>query len=161
LADLFTDGNTRVSFVPAIANIAAPTTAELNAGTLLQSTITSDGLMGFEAATGQVDNTALNSTFNTNVPGRAAFSGTGLRLKKQTATDTIFNLLTYGTAGFIVIRRSVLETTAWTAAQKVEVFPIICGYEKRLPPESGENSVEKYEIPTPVSSQPQLRATVA
>jgi hypothetical protein len=37
MADIIVDGQTRVAYVPTIANIAAPTTTELNAGTLLQS----------------------------------------------------------------------------------------------------------------------------
>ena len=39
MADIIVDGMTKVSYVPTIANIAAPTVAELNAGTALQSTL--------------------------------------------------------------------------------------------------------------------------
>jgi len=61
VADIFADGNTRVAWVGAISNIASPTTTELNAGILLQSVITADGLMGFEATTAEVDTTSLAS----------------------------------------------------------------------------------------------------
>lgn len=159
MADVFADGNTRVAYAPAISNVAAPTTAELNAGILLQDFITADGLMGFEATTAEVDTSALSSTFDTKTPGRDSFSGTGLRIKKQDGTDTIFNTLVKGTTGYIVIRRGVTSTTAWAAAQKVEVYPVTVGREKRLAPAA--NSVEKYEVPTMVSAQPNLRATVA
>lgn len=160
MADVFADGNTRVSFVGAISNIALPTTTELNLGTLLQSTLTADGLMGFEASTAEVDTTSLASTFNTKTIGRDDFSGTGLRLKKQTyGSDTVFNLFVRGTSGFIVIRRGILETTAWASAQAIEVYPVTCGQTKFLSPEA--NSVQKYEIPTPVTSAPNLRAAVA
>lgn len=160
MADVFADGNTRVAFVPAIASIAAPTTTELNAGTLLQSVMTADGLMGFEATTAEVDTTSLASTFNTKTIGRDDFSGTGLRIKKQTyGSDTVFTLLTRGTSGYIVIRRGVVETTAWTSTQAIEVYPVTCGQTKYLPPEA--NSVQKYEIPTPITSAPNLRAAVA
>ena len=159
MADVFADGNTRVAFVPAIASQVAPTTTELNAGTLLQSVITADGLMGFEATTAEVDTTSLASTFNTKTIGRDDFSGTGLRLKKQSATDTVFNLLTRGTSGYVVIRRGVAETTAWASTQLVEVYPVTCGQTKYLPPEA--NSVQKYEVPTPITAAPSLRAVVA
>lgn len=160
MADVFADGNTRVAFVPTISNIAAPTTTELNAGTLLQSFITSDGLMGFEATTAEVDTTALASTFNTKTIGRDDFSGTGLRLKKQTyGSDTVFTTLTRGTSGYIAIRRGIAETTAWTSAQALEVYPITCGQRKMLAPEA--NSVQKYEVPTPITSAPNLAAAVA
>lgn len=159
MADIPVDGNTRVAFVATIAAIAAPTVAELNAGLLLQSTLTADGLVGFEPDTQDVDTTSLASTFDTKTIGRDVFTGTMLRLKKQTATDTAFNTLTRGTEGHIVVRRDVLETTAWAASQKIEVYPIICGREKHLSPEA--NTVHRYEMPVKISSAPELRATVA
>lgn len=159
MADVFYDGNVRVAFVASIANIASPTVTELNAGILLQDTLTADGLIGFEADSQSVDTSALSSVFDTAVPGRDQFQKTSLRLKKQTGTDTIFNTLTKGTTGNIVIRRGVASTTAWTSGQAVEVYPVTVGREKRLQPTA--NSVEKYEVPTMVSSQPNLRASVA
>lgn len=160
MADVLADGMTRVAFVPTISNIAAPTTTELNAGTLLQSTMTADGLMGFEASTAEVDTTSLASTFDTKTIGRDSFSGTGLRLKKQTyGSDTIYTTLTRGTSGYIAVRRGIAETTAWTAAQAVEIYPVTCGQVKHLAPAA--NSIQKYEVPTPVTSAPNLRAVVA
>lgn len=161
MADIYTDGNIRVAYVATIANITAPTTAELNAGTsiLLTDKITADGLVGFEPTTAEVDTSSLASTFDTKGIGRDQFSNTMLRLKKQTATDTAYNTLTRGTTGYIVIRRDVAFDTAWAASQKVEVYPIVCGRERNLAPEA--NTVRRYEVPVMVSSAPELRATVA
>lgn len=159
MADIFADGNTRVSWVPAIASQAAPTTTELNAGILLQSTITADGLMGFEPATAPVDSSSLASTFNTQNLGRDSFDNTGLRLKKQTGTDTVYTTLTRGTAGYLVIRRDIAETTAWASAQSIEVYPVICAQRKRLSPEA--NTLSRYEVPLMVTSAPSLNAAVA
>lgn len=159
MPDSLADGRTRVAWVSTIANINAPTTAELNAGTLLHSLLTPDGLMGFQPDTADVDVSALDSTFNTTVAGRASFSGTGLRLKKQTGTDTVYNLLVRDLAGYVVIRRDSTADTAWAAGDKVEVYPSVLGEVRNLDPEA--NSVHKYEVPVKVSLQPQLRATVA
>lgn len=159
MADIPTDGNTRVAYVPTIANQAAPTTTELNAGTLLQSVITSDGLVGFEPTTSDVDNTALNSTFNTVTIGRDQYSGTMLRFKKQSGTDTAYATLTRGTSGYIVIRRDIAETTAWASSQAVEVYPVTFGQTRRLTPEA--NSLTRWEVDTKVTSAPQIRAAVA
>ncbi len=135
MADVFADGNTCVSFTSSISNIALPTTTELNAGIRLQSFLTADGLVGFEATSAEVDTTSLASTFDTKTIGRDSFSGTLLRLKKQTyGSDTVFATLTRGTSGFIVIRRGIAPTA---------------------------NSVQKYEIPTPITSAPNLRAAIA
>lgn len=159
MADIFVDGQTRVAWVPAISNNAAPTTTELNAGILLQSYITADGLVGFEPSTAEVDTTSLASTFSTKNIGRDDFSGTMLRLKKQSGTDTVYTTMVRGATGYIVVRRDVAETTAWASSQSVEVYPVICGQTKRLAPEA--NSVARYEVPTPITSAPTLRATIA
>lgn len=160
MADVFADGTVRVAYVPTIASIAAPTTTELNAGTLLQSTLTADGLIGFEATTAEVDTTSLASTFSTKNIGRDEYSGTMLRLKKQTVgADTVRTLLARGTTGYIAIRRGIDEATAWASSQEVEIYPIICGRRKELTPEA--NSVLKYEVPTPITSAPEPDAVVA
>ncbi|MFF0823064.1 hypothetical protein ACFYUR_22105 [Micromonospora haikouensis] len=159
MADITADGKTRVAWVPSIANINAPTTTELNAGMLLQNTMTADGLAGFRPETADVDTSSLGSTFSTSVNGRTSFSGTMLRLKKQSGTDTIFDTLVRDAAGYVVIRRSVAESTAWASAQKVEVYPALCGEVARVDPEP--NTVERYEIPLKITSSPALRAAVA
>ena len=159
MPDSLADGRTRVMWVGSIANIAAPTVAELNAGTNLTSLITPDGVIGFEPDTADVDTSALDSTFDTKVAGRASFSGTMLRLKKQTGTDTVYNLLVRDLAGYVVIRRDVTASTANTVADKDEVYPAVLGETRNLPPEG--NSIHKYEVPVKISSTPNLRATVA
>ena len=159
MPDISADGKTRVAWVTSIANINAPTTSELNAGILLQSTLTADGLSGLQPETADVDTSSLASTFNTTVNGRTSFSNTRLRLKKQSGTDTIFTTLTRDTAGYLVIRRSVAESSAWASAQGVEVYPALCGEVARMDPEP--NSVERYEIPLKITSTPNLRAAVA
>lgn len=160
MADSLADGQTRVAYVPSIASQSAPTTTELNAGILLQSLITPDGLIGFEPTTADVDTSALNSVYSTVDIGRDSFSGTMLRLKKQTTGDTAYTTLgTRGTSGFVVIRRSVAETTAWTSSQAVEVYPIKTGRRRRLAPEA--NAIEKYEIPMKIYQAPNIDAVIA
>lgn len=160
MVDSLADGRTRVAFVPTIATIAAPTVTELNAGILLQSLITPDGLIGFEPDTADVPTSALNSVYSTVDVGRDSFSGTMLRLKKQTTGDIVYATLgVKGTAGNIVIRRSLAETTAWVSTQAVEVFPIKTGRRRRLAPE--ENAVEKYEISIKIYQAPEIDAVVA
>lgn len=159
MADIISDGRTKVAFVTTIADITAPTVTELGAGTELQHVITPDGLVGFEATTAEVPNDSLASTFDTKTIGRDSFSGTLLRLKKQATTDTVYDLLTKGTSGYIVIRRDLPESDPWAASQDVEVYPVICGQTRLLAPEA--NTVRRYEVPTMVTDEPELRATVA
>jgi len=153
------DGRVKVYSVPSISNIAAPTTTELNAGTDLSSLITPDGLVGFSPDTAAVDNSALNSTFTTTVPGRTSYSGTGLRLKKQTGTDSVYNTLINTYATNIVIRRDVTSSTAWTSTQAIEVYPVTCGEVQNA--EVAPNTLHTYFVPMLISSAPNLRAAVA
>lgn len=159
MADIVTDGKTKVWSVPSIANIAAPTTAELNAGTALEGVMTPDGLQGFEADTADVDNSSLKSTFDTKKAGRAAFSNTMLRLKKQSGTDSVYDTLVREYVTHVVIRRGTDSDTAWTAGDEVEVYPVECGEVRNLPPEA--NTVQRYEVPIKVTTEPNLRAVVA
>jgi hypothetical protein len=158
VADIPSDGNTRVAFVAAIANQNGPTVAELNAGILLQSTMTPDGLLGFEPKTSDVDNSALDSTFDTVTIGRDQFSGTMLRFKKQSGTDTIFATLTRGTTGFVVVRRDIASSTGWATGQIVEVYPVTCGRPRRLQPV--RNELTKWESDVKISSAPSLFVAV-
>lgn len=159
MADIPIDGKVRVAWVSTIADISAPTTTELNAGILLQSTMTADGLMGFQPDTASVDTSSLASTFNTATTGRTSFSNMGLRLKKQTGTDTIWETLVRGTEGYVVLRRYVEESTAWASNDEVQVYPMICGETKDLDPEP--NTLGRYEVPLFPTLEPDLRSSVA
>jgi hypothetical protein len=159
MADITSDGKTRVYWVTSIANINAPTTTELNAGIDLTSTLTADGLSGFQPDTADVDTSSLASTFTTNVNGRTSFSNTQMTLKKQTGTDTIFTTLVRDTAGYVAIRRSVAQATAWASAQGLEVYPALCEEVSRMDP--APNTVERYIIGVKITASPSLRAAVA
>lgn len=164
MADITADGKTRVYFVTAISNQNAPTTAELNAGIDLTGTVTADGLSGFQPNTADVDVSSLASVFTAVINGRTSFSNTQLTLKKQSGTDTIFTTLVRDTAGFLAVRRSVAQATAWTSTQGVEVYPMVCEEVARMDP--APNTVERYIIGIKITAGaagtgPSLRAAVA
>lgn len=159
MSDVIIDGKVRVSWVPTIASKAAPTVAEISAGTALETLMTPDGLVSFEPTTAEVDTTSLDSTFDTVAPGRAQYSGCAFRLKKQGAADAVYAALIRDAAGYVVVRRDIAASTAWTAAQKCEVYPAVLGETKNMAPE--KNSVQKYEVPVMVTAAPVLRAVVA
>tara|TARA_R110002020_G_scaffold48774_4_gene139034 strand:+ start:658 stop:1149 length:492 start_codon:yes stop_codon:yes gene_type:complete len=125
------DGRGLVLWVPTIANPAAPTVAELTAGTVVPITysLTPDGF-------------AHDTTENTISDGRYTLKQV-LELP-GTVTDTLE--LTYvagtpaqtalveGTDGFIVHRIGVLNETAIAAAQKVDVIPVRAGIQRKVAP---------------------------
>lgn len=159
MADITSDGKTRAYWVTSISNQNAPTTTELNAGFDLTSTLTADGLAGLNPDTADVDTSSLASTFSTTINGRTSFSNTQLTLKRQSGTDTIFTTLVRDTAGFLVVRRSVAQATAWTSAQAIEVYPALCEEVSRMDP--APNTVERYVIGLKITASPSLRAAVA
>lgn len=159
MADVISDGMTRVYWVPSIANIAAPTVAELDAGIALTSLITDDGMEGWEAESARVPNTSLASTTDTERIGRDKLANPMLRFKAQSGSDTVKTTLTRTTLGYIAIRRLLAETTAWTAAQNAQITPVECGRRKDLKPEP--NTMARYEIPFANHTAPSFDAVVA
>lgn len=160
MADIGADGNVRVGWITSISNKQAPTVAELTAGLLLTSVMSAAGLAGWQPNTNKVNNRKLDSTFNSSDVGTVEIPDPSLQFFKQTGTDTIYNTLTVGATGFVVIRRSIASATAWTAGQLlVMVAPAKCGYRRWVDVE--ENTDERWEVPILITAQPAFDAIVA
>lgn len=158
MADLLTDGMTRVQWVTTLSSVTSPTATQLNAGTAISSFITPDGL-DITPSTASVDLGALDSTFDASGPGRRKYDIT-LTIKRQTGTDTLFETtLTYQAAGFLVVRRNVTAATSFSAGQKVEVYPVTCGEPGPVKP--APNEVAKYTVPMFNTSDASRVSTVA
>jgi hypothetical protein len=154
------DGTIKLSFVTTISDQDAPTVAELTAGTELQSLVTKDGLVT-PADRNNVDDAALADRFDAMIPG--TFGGVlTLTMKRQFTpdTDTAWDLVSYGTTGFIVIRRGTDAATAWTVADDVEVYP--GAWHQKTPDTPAANEQHRFTVDFPVRSPgPSLEAVVA
>lgn len=159
MPDIIGDGKERWDWVPAIANINAPTTTELSAGVRVSQWMTKDGATGFAPDTADAPTSSIESTFDTSVNGRRTFSGPRLRFKKQSGTDTAYTTLLPDATGYLVRRKSLAATTAYASSQPVQVFPVMCGEAAWLDVE--DNMPERYDIPVKITAQPSLRAAVA
>lgn len=159
MSDLINDGMTKVVWASSIANINAPTAAELTAGSDFTTRITPDGLK-IDPSTADVDTSSLASTFDTKTVGRVGFEPE-LTFKRGTAgsEDLPYTTLKYGVSGYLVVRRGVAYATAWSAGQKVEVYPITCGEPQNVSPAA--NEVMKFIAPMKVTNPPATAATVA
>ena len=122
MAVVIIDGRVKVYWLTACAAVAAPTQAELNAGTALQGLITPDGLV-INPSTGKVDTSNLASKFTTTRAGRRAFD-ISITFHHDSVTDTAYLLTPYQANGFIAVRRGTDATIAWAAADKAEVYPV-------------------------------------
>jgi hypothetical protein len=158
VAYIAVDATWRVSWVSAIANINAPTVAELNAGLLLTQNITPDGMQNFQPSTSSIPTSSLADRFDTLAPGRTAFQTATITFYKQPSADTAYTTLIYGTQGFVVIRRYIATATAWTAAQVVQVYPATCGDPIDMDP--APNETAKWQAQMFITAAPALRAAV-
>lgn len=159
MADLISDGKTRVAWLSTCANINAPTVAELNAGADYTKRITPDGLK-VDPSTADVDTSSLASKFDTKTVGRVGYD-TEVTFKRgdNPTDDAPYSTLKYGVSGFLVVRRGVDYATAWTVAQKAEVYPITCGEPQNSSPAA--NEVMKFVSPMKVTDPPATAAVVA
>jgi hypothetical protein len=157
MSNLLSDGNIKVSFLTAVANIHAPTVAELTAGTSLEQFITPDGYKN-KPSTAAVATGALASVFDTEATGRRKFD-ISLELMRQTPTDPVYAQLTYKAAGYLAVRRTVASTTAWASTQSVEIYPVQCGQREQQDP--APNEVQKYVVPMFMTADPDDSAVVA
>jgi hypothetical protein len=164
MPDLTYDGFMRIAFVPTIANLASPTAVELNGGTSVDLTpyLTPDGF-AFSADTGNVDNTKMNSTANSNRVGRRSYT---LSVTYVRSTDVggvaVETALTYKALGFLVVRNNIAYATTFVAAQKVQVYPIECG--EANPASPAPDTLQTVTVPLTVTADPKTvtsPATVA
>lgn len=161
------DGRVRVYWLTACANIALPTTTELNAGTDLTSYITPDGL-DISMATGKVDVGNVGSTFNLNRVGRKTptVSLTCHHDATSGSTDPAWSILTYRALGFLAVRTGVDKTTAWTTGQgaggttgALQMFPVEAG--EYSPVKPAPDSSWDFTVDLTVYLDPNTRAVVA
>lgn len=162
MADLSFDGNMRVAFVPTIANISAPTAVECTGGTDLTPRLTPDGLT-ISTETASIDATKMNSTANSVKAGRRSYELSITYTRGTTAPElAIETALAYRASGYLVVRRDIAYSTAFAAAQKVEVYPIEVG--EANPASPAPDALQNVEVPLMVTADPKTitsRATLA
>jgi hypothetical protein len=141
------DGNMSVLLVPAIANPAAPTVAELTAAGVVDIScyLTSDGYTpGLDEQV--ISDERLCSTQVYEQPGRFTRSLVTIYIDNTNApnagTDNkAKGTLVPGSTHSLVVRRGIAFDAAYAAGQTVTVSPIKAGQYNDLPPEA--NSVLK------------------
>jgi hypothetical protein len=159
MADLISDGLTKVSWVTTISNTAAPTAAELNAGVSLEGFLTPDGY-GMSTSTDAVDASSLASTQDAEIPGRRKDSGS-LTFKNQGESAAPWTTFASRPSGYLAVRYgvSVAGTPTFAASQKVHIIPATAG--DRQPMASAKNEVLKFQVPIFVTGTVQASVSVA
>lgn len=147
---------TRVYFCTAISNIAAPTTTEINAGTYLSPFIAKDGV---QTPNNQnfVDSGDITTNYDSQEPGSYGGAPINLTMFRDDTADTAWNLVQYGTRGFLVIARR--KTGVPASGDKVEVWPV--AMHEPVMQNTAANEMQKFTAGFAVTSTPNTRATVA
>jgi hypothetical protein len=157
MARLVYEGRTNVYWVTTISNIAAPTAAEIAAGTNLTNFVAKDGV-AVNTTTNNVDSATIAETFDSQIVG--SWGGEiELTMFRDDTADTAFTLCVYGTNGYLVIDRFGPSGTAPVATDKVEVWP--AEMHQPVPQNSAANTQQRFMEKFAVTSQPNLSATVA
>lgn len=159
MADLISDGKTKVAWATAISSVSAPTVAELTAAQDFTTRVTPDGLKT-DASTESVDTSSLASTFTTSEAGRRGYDIEVTFKRGDTPTeDAPWATLKYKTYGFLIVRRGVAYDTAFSADQEIEVYPVVCGERQSAAPAA--NEVSKFVSPMMLREEPDTAALVA
>lgn len=111
-------GVTQVSYVPTIATQAAPTRAELNAGTALGGEVSA--IDGWQVTSNFIDAPDLASTFISKVASSTEAGDSSLTFYASSNSIDVRALLPRGTAGYIVF----LDESD-VAGKKMDVFKIL------------------------------------
>jgi hypothetical protein len=135
--------------------------SELAAAEDIECGLTGDGL-NTNTTENEVDDAALCETYDATLPGTFKVNPE-LTLKRQNTengdTDTYWDLFsTRGETGALVVRRGITSETAWTAGQKVEVYPGTTGIRKSQ--QSARNQQTRFMLTIYGSSAPALDGVV-
>lgn len=155
MAGAVSDGNVKVTWVPTIADIQAPTVSEISAGTPIPR-ITKDGVNPPQNQN-TVDGAGIDDTYdseNVGTWGGGPFELTIFR-DDTDETDT-YDLFVYGLTGFLVIGRFGSNDTS---SDKVEVWPAE-SHEPVLM-QTATNEKQRFQVSFAITSEPALRAVVA
>lgn len=159
--DMVDNGMTRVDILTGFFEDAEnPTLVELEDAIESTWNITTDGLIGFEPDTGDVDGASLGSKNSITLAGRTNFTGVMLRLKKQAEEDELYDLLQKGIDVTVVVRRDQDAEDDLADGDEVQVVPVQCGEVRRLPGEASGDSLIRFEVPLKIRGRVYPRATI-
>lgn len=150
-------GVLRLRYVPSIANKAAPTVAEINAGVNLTPWLLRDGLDTPQGGS-TIDVAGVESRYNATQSGSYGGDPISATFFRDTVSgsDTAWATLPRGTAGYFVIGRFGLGPAA---GDRVEVWEI--NVISRAMVAIADNESQRFVASCAVPSEPNDSATVA
>jgi hypothetical protein len=161
MARIIPNEQSYLGFVPTVANLAAPTTAEITAGKNLTAYLIS---LNASSTGNTVPTPDISTLFETSIPGTVQASLTADFYRDDTAGasgDLAWVTLPRKTSGYFVIQRFGLATPGSqpATAAKVEVWPIMVV--SRTMSNMANNTAMTFTVTCSVPSVPNEAAVVA
>ncbi len=153
-------GVAKVVFAPSVSSLAAPTQAEITAGTVLTvaGTTAAAGLVemsGWETAPSDVEVPDVSSRFTAKIPGRTGTSDASCTFYDDDASTTIRTALAEGTAGYMIIMRQ-----GGTTGKPCAVYP--CKVNALNDSQIGsDNKAQTFMASFSITSSPNKTGTIA
>ena len=146
----FVAGTRQVSWVPTIANINSPTSAELSAGTDLTGQI--GAIAGFDESVNFVAAPDMGSRYEPQIAGRIQSQNSSISFYASSNSSDVRNLLTLNLAGYIVIYTEGIAT-----GNKMNVFPVTVG---SVAPDPNMEAVALILVSFGITKQPVFYAAI-
>lgn len=138
------ENNFKVWWVDTIADISAPTTTEIDAGTDLTSQVTADGIgFNFNNNTASVD--LIDAGKIAQKPGTRGVSVT-LTAVRDSETDDVWDTFDYGTEGYLVVIPFGDDSSP---AADEEAYVISGAAQEPQPQQSAANTYQQSQIEIP------------
>ena len=122
MARFFRRGVSKIRWITAPSNPAAPTLAEVNAGVALDAALAD--ISGFEFANTPIPVPDLASTFTATIPGEDTTQNPTMTFYDDDTTTTIRTALAKGNAGYVIFAPYGIANT-----KRAEIWPAkVTGY---------------------------------
>lgn len=142
--------NTKVVIAPAVADMTAPTVAEIAAGTDIGSDLL---IGGIELVRSQIEIPVepWHGPFHGSRLGAYRIDGAALsgRRSRQGSSEVLWDLAVFRSRGFLIVRTGIRHTVAWTVGDDVEVFDFRFG-KRTMTPNDGAAT---YTVPIAISAE--------
>ena len=143
MARFMRKGTTEIYFVPTIADPAAPTVAEMGAGTQLDDEIAE--INGFNFTNNPIDTPDMGSTFVSKIPGEDTVDSSNMSFYEDDTSNPIDTALAKGTVGYIVIFPAGIATPGTPGTGDVgETWPVIVASNSKT--YSAGNEAAQYQV---------------
>lgn len=145
-------GVVKIYWLPTVTVLAAPTVAQITAGTLIPKVTN----YSFPSSESEVDVSDVDDIYDSSVVGTSKAGPITLTIKRDDTSETnTWDLFTFRANGFLLRTLNGLAI----ATSKVMVYPVQVG--QKRPDGYGRNEAQKFEVSFYVTAPPNLSAVVA